>query len=202
MPAINNLGFLLFSAALLSACSSQAQNEPLTRDVETSQVTIEGVPGGVATQVQEINAVVSAINYATRSVTLEDAQGKQHSFTASAEMINFPQLKLGDKVNATVVLEQMVYLREPGAVSEDGAAGLVAAPPAGAKPGLLVADTVEVTAVVKMLDSKQRTATLEFADGTSKTVQVRPDVQLKDEYLNRQVVIRLSSALAIRVEPQ
>lgn len=194
--------FFLLSAALLSACSSQAQNEPLTRDVETSQVTIEGVPGGVATQVQEINAVVSAINYATRSVTLEDAQGKQHSFTASAEMINFPQLKLGDKVNATVVLEQMVYLREPGAVSEDGAAGLVAAPPAGAKPGLLVADTVEVTAVVKVLDTKQRTATLEFADGTRKTVQVRPDVQLKTEYLNRQVVIRLSSALAISVEPQ
>lgn len=202
MPAINNLGFLLFSAALLSACSSQAQNEPLTRDVDTSQVTIEGVPGGVATQVQEINAVVSAINYATRSVTLEDAQGQQHSFTASAEMINFPQLKLGDKVNATVVLEQMVYLREPGAASEDGAAGLVAAPPTGSKPGLLVADTVEVTAVVKVLDTKQRTATLEFADGTRKTVQVRPDVQLKDEYLNRQVVIRLSSALAIRVEPQ
>lgn len=202
MPTLNNLGCLLLSTALLSACSNQAANEPLPRDVKTSQVTIEGVPGGVATQVQEINAVVSAINYATRSVTLEDAQGQQHSFTASAEMINFPQLKLGDKVNATVVLEQMVYLREPGAAIEDGAAGLVAAPPAGSKPGLLVADTVEVTAVVKVLDSKQRTATLEFADGTRKTVQVRPDVQLKDEYLNRQVVIRLSSALAISVEPQ
>lgn len=202
MPAINNLGFLLFSAALLSACSSQAQNEPLTRDVDTSQVTIEGVPGGVSTQVEKVSAVVNAIDYDKRSFTLEDAQGHQRSFTAPPEMINFTQLKVGDKVNATIAVEQVVFLREPGAANEDGAAGLVAAPPTGSKPGLLVADTVEVTAVVKVLDTKQRTATLEFADGTRKTVQVRPDVQLKDEYLNRQVVIRLSSALAIRVEPQ
>lgn len=202
MPAINHLAFLLLSASLLSACSSQAQNEPLPRDVGTSQVTVEGVPGGVSTQVERVSAVVSAIDYTKRSFTLESAQGQKRNFTAPPEMINFPQLKVGDKVNATVAVEQVVFLREPGGSMEDGAAGLVAAPPAGSKPGVLVADTVEVTAVVKVLDTKLRTATLEFADGSRKTVQVRPDVQLKDEYLNRQVVIRLSSALAISVEPQ
>lgn len=202
MSTLNHLSLALLSAALLTACNTQAQNEPLSGSASASQVTIEGVPGGVTTQVEQVSAVVTAIDPAKRSFTLEDAQGHQRSFTAGPEMINFPQLKVGDKVNATVAVEQVVYLREPGATPEDGAAGLVATAPEGSKPGMLVADTVEVTALVKAIDAKRHTATLEFADGTRKTVQVRPDVQLKDEYLNSQVVIRLSSALAIRVEPQ
>lgn len=200
MPTINQLGLLLLSASLLSACSSQTKDEALASNVSTSQVIQEGVPGGVATQVEEINAVVSAIDYEKRSFTLKDAQGHQRSFKAPAEMINFPQLKVGDTLNATVVQEEVVYLRAPGARNTDGGAALVAAPPAGSKPGMLVADSVEITAVVKAIDTTLRTATLEFADGTRKTVQVRPDVQLKPEYLNSQVVIRLSSALAIRVQ--
>lgn len=202
MLTIKDLGLLLLSASLLSACSSQGQSEALTSEARTGQVTQEGVPGGVATQVEEINAVVSAINYATSSVTLEDAQGHQRSFTASPEMINFQQLNVGDKVNATVVLEQMVYLRDAGAANTDSAAGVVATAPAGTKPGMLVADSVEITAVVKAIDTTLQTATLEFTDGTRKTVKVRPDVQLKTEHLNRQVVIRLSSALALRVQTQ
>ena len=64
----------------------------------------------------------------------------------------------------------------------------------------MLAETLEMTAVVKAIDTTQHTATLEFADGSRKTVKVRPDVQIKPEYLNRQVVIRLTAALAIRVE--
>lgn len=202
MPTSKHLGLLMLSASLLTGCSSQGENEALASDVSTSQVIQEGVPGGVATQVEEINAVVSSINYATNSVTLEDAQGHQRSFTASPEMINFPQLKVGDKVNATVVLEQMVYLREPGAPITDGGAGVIATAPAGSKPGMLVADSVEITAVVKGIDPVLQTATLEFADGSRKTVKVRPDVKLKTEHLNRQVVIHLSSALVIRAQAQ
>lgn len=202
MPISKHLGLLMLGASLLTGCSSQGKDEALASEGQTTQVIQEGVPGGVATQVEEINAVVSAINYATSSVTLEDAQGHQRSFTASPEMINFPQLEVGDKVNATVVLEQVVYLREPGESSTDSAAAVVATAPAGTKPGMLVADSVEITAVVKGIDTVLQTATLEFADGSRKTVKVRPDVQLKTEHLNRQVVIRLSSALALRVQAQ
>lgn len=202
MSTIKHLGLLLLSTSLLTACSSQAQDEPLTSSGGSSQATVEGVPGGVTSQIEQVSAVVSDIDYGKRSFTLEDAQGNKRSFTAGPEMINFPQLKVGDKVSATVAMEQVVFLREPGAASEDGAGKLVAAPPAGSKPGMLVADTVEVTALVKAIDTTKHTATLEFPDGTRKTVQVRPDVQLKPEHLNSQVVIRLKSALAIRVEAQ
>ncbi|SDG31766.1 hypothetical protein SAMN05216603_101254 [Pseudomonas benzenivorans] len=202
MPAFKSLSLLALGATLLTACSSQAPDEPLEGDVSTSQITVEGVPGGVSTVVEKISAVVTAIDYDKRSFTLEDEAGHRRAVQAGPEMINFPQLKVGDKVYATIALEQLVFLGEPGEATQHGAAGLLATAPAGAKPGMLLADTLEVTAVVKAFDTAQHTATLEFADGSHKTVAVRPDVQLKPEYLGRQVVIRLSTALAIRVEAQ
>ncbi|MNG30735.1 hypothetical protein D3C84_1164110 [compost metagenome] len=94
----------------------------------------------------------------------------------------------------------MIELRAPGSATEDGAAGLAATTPEGDKPGMLVANTVEITAVVKAIDTTQHTATLQFADGTRKVVRVRPDIELKPVYLNQEVVIRMTSALAISVE--
>ena len=203
MSKLKPFALLMLSSALLSACASQAGDEPLSSDVSRSQVIQEGVPGGVTTEVEEIRAVVSAIDHAKRTFTLQDAQGHRRTLQAVPEMVNFPQLKVGDKVKATVTVERVIYLQEPDAVATpDGGAALLATAPAGSKPGMLMADTVEVTARVKAIDTTQHTATLEFADGSSKVVKVRPDVALKTEYLNRQVVIRLTSAFAVGVETE
>ncbi|MCY1313168.1 hypothetical protein D9M70_636670 [compost metagenome] len=99
-----------------------------------------------------------------------------------------------------VTHERVVRLREPNATSTDGVAGVVATAPEGSRPGMLVAGTKEITAVVKAIDTTQHTATLEFPDGTRKVVRVRPDIELKPSYLNKQVVISLTSAMAISVE--
>jgi hypothetical protein len=77
---------------------------------------------------------------------------------------------------------------------------MVAGAPEGAKPGVLMADTVELTAKVKVIDTLNHTATLEFADGSRRVVRVRPDIELRNEYLNQEVVIRVTTAMAIRVE--
>ena len=194
---------LLLSAALLSACASQNDEQALSSDVSSSQVIQEGVPGGVTTEVEQIRAVVTAIDHSKRTFTLQDAQGHRRTLQAVPEMINFPQLRVGDKVRATVTVERVIFLREPDAVATpDGGAVLLATAPEGSKPGMLMADTVEVTARVMAIDTTQHTATLVFADGSRKLVKVRPDVVLKTEYLNRQLVIRLTSALAVGVETE
>lgn len=194
---------LLLSAALLSACASQSDEQALSSDVSSSQVIQEGVPGSVTTEVEQIRAVVTAIDHSKRTFTLQDAQGHRRTLQAVPEMINFPQLRVGDKVRATVTIERVVFLREPDAVATpDGGAALLATAPEGSKPGMLMADTVEVTARVMAIDTTQHTATLVFADGSQKLVKVRPDVVLKTEYLNRQLVIRLTSAFAVGVETE
>ncbi len=192
---------LSLAVALAAGCQSDA-NDQLTSESSQTAAYAEGVPGGVTTETDELQASVTAIDPVKRSFTLKDDHGNSRTFQAPAEMHNFDQLKVGDQVHAVVGLERLVYLREPGEPATDGGAGVLATAPLGSKPGMLIADTVEITAVVKGIDAVRRTATLQLPDGSLRTVQVRPDVEMKNEYLGRQVVLRLTSAFAIRVEPQ
>lgn len=191
---------LSLAAALLVGC--QSNDDELSTEYDRTEAYTEGVPGGAVIETDELQARVTAIDPAKRTFTLEDSDGNTRTFHAPPEMHNFEQLKVGDRVRAVVALERIVYLRQPGEAPTDGAAGVVAAAPLGSKPGMLVADTIEVTALVKAMDTKLRTATLQLPDGTERTVKVRPDVDMKTEYLGRQVMLRMTSAFAISVEPQ
>ena len=63
-----------------------------------------------------------------------------------------------------------------------------------------MADTVEVTARVKSVDLARHKATLEFPDGSTRTVSVRPDVKLSSTDVGREIVFRTTEALALKVE--
>ncbi|MFI8743651.1 hypothetical protein ACIGKL_00630 [Pseudomonas sp. NPDC077186] len=188
-------------AGLLHVDYSQA-DEQLGGAHDRSESFEPGQPGGAVLETEEVLAEVSAIDTTTRSFTLTDAQGHSRTLQAPPQMRNFEQLKVGDRVRAMIGLERIVQLREPGDSSEDGAAGILATAPEGGKPGLLMAETLELTAVIKAMDSTQRTATLQFADGSQRTVKVRPDVEMKPEYLGRELVLRMTSAVAVSVEAQ
>jgi hypothetical protein len=192
---------LSLAITLLLGCQSQADNELSTEYDRTAAFT-KGTPGGAVAETEELQANVTAIDSAKRSFTLEDDKGNSRTFQAPLEMHNFDQLKVGDRVKAVVALERVVYLREPGEAAADGAAGMLATAPIGSKPGMLAADTIEVTAVVKAMDTTLRTATLQFADGSLRTIKVRPDVDMKSDYLGRELVLRMTSAIAVSVESQ
>ncbi len=191
---------LPLSLAIVLAAGCQTFDDELEVEKSHAEVVAEGVPGSAVTDTEELHATVAAINKSKRRFTLKDEQGNMRSFTAPPEMRNFEQLNVGDKVRAQAVTERVVYLREPGAPSADHIAGMAGTPPAGSKPGLLEAETLEVSALVKAIDTTKRTVTLQFPDGTLKTVKVRPDIELKNDYLGREVVIRLTSAIAVAVE--
>ncbi|MGQ7814643.1 hypothetical protein ACUTAH_03025 [Metapseudomonas furukawaii] len=191
---------LILSLTLLAACSGTPPSDGLTSTGSRAEVFEPGVPGGITQETERISAVVRAIDPVKRTFVLEDEQGNRQTFHAIPEMRNFPQLAVGDRVNAVVTQERVVQLREPGQPAGNGAAGMVAGAPEGAKPGVLMADTVELSAKVKVIDTLNHTATLEFADGSRRVVRVRPDIELRNEYLNQEVVIRVTTAMAIRVE--
>ena len=58
----------------------------------------------------------------------------------------------------------------------------------------------KVTAKIIATDAEHRQATLQFKDGTTRTVAVRPDVDLSKRKVGETVVLRTTGALAIRVE--
>ena len=81
----------------------------------------------------------------------------------------------------------------------DGGAQLVALAPKGAKPGAIMAETTRITAKVAAIDTEHRKATLQFEDGSRRTVPVRDDVDLGKRKVGDTVVIRITESLAIQV---
>lgn len=161
-------------------------------------VMAEGVPGGVFVQTYELTASVAALDKAARKVTLVSADGIKKTVKVGPEAINFDQLRLGEQLSLTVAEEIIVAVAGEGETLGDGAAQLVALAPKGAKPGGLLAETTQVTAKVTAIDLKSRKATLQFADGSTRTVAVRPDVDLGKRKIGEQVVIRLTESVAIK----
>lgn len=198
--SVTRIFSLSLAATLLLGC--QSHDDELATDYNRTDAYVEGTPGGAVLETEELVASVSAVDPAKRTFTLRDDLGNQRTLVAPEQMQNFDQLQVGDRVKAVIAQERIVYLRQPGEPAEDGAAGMLATAPLGDKPGMLSADTMEITALVKGMDTTLRTATLQLPDGSERTIKVRPDVEMKTEYLGRQVVLRVTTAVAISVQPQ
>ena len=179
----------------LTSCSSTPQGEG-----STMVAAQKGVPGGVIVETYKVTATVTAVDAASRKVTLTMADGSKTTVKAGPEVVNFDQIQVGDQVKATVAEQLVVFVRKNGEPANDGEAAAVALAPVGAKPGVVMANTVEVTAKVEAIDLGRRKATLRFPDGQSKTFRVRPDVDMTKAKLGDEVVIRTTEAVAISVE--
>jgi Cu/Ag efflux protein CusF len=187
----------LLPAALLafSSCSTEPKGEG------TGVTAIrQGEAGGVRVETYKETATVTGIDKATRKVTLVTKDGSKSTVKCGPEVANFDQIEVGDQVKAIVTEQLVVFVRNPGDPSGDGAATAVLLAPLGAKPGALMANTEEVTAKVKAIDLKHRKATLLFPDGTSHTFKVRPDVDMTKHAVGDEVVFRATEAVAVSVE--
>ena len=160
----------------------------------------KGVPGGVIVQTYKVTATVTAVDAASRKVTLTLADGAKTTVKAGPEVVNFNQIQVGDQVKATVAEQLVMFVRKNGEPANDGEAAAVALAPVGEKPGILMANTVEVTGKVEAIDLAHRKATLRFEDGTSKTFKVRKDVDMTKGKIGDEVVFRTTEAVAISVE--
>ncbi len=71
--------------------------------------------------------------------------------------------------------------------------------PVGAKPGIMMAETVEATATVVGIDGHEHTVTLEFLDGRIREINVSKDRDLSEVGLGDSVRVQLTDAVAISV---
>ena len=58
----------------------------------------------------------------------------------------------------------------------------------------------QITATVTEIDLSSRTATLAFADGSSKTFHVRDDIDLSHRKVGEKVVFRVTEMIALSVD--
>lgn len=162
-----------------------------------SEVAIEeGVPGGVITNAVKVTAEVVAVDHFNRNATLLRPDGETVTVNVGPEAVNFHKVEVGDTVNVTFVEELVVHL-DDGSNSIGGSAEVMAF---GAQSGGLVAEIREVVATISELDHEQRTATLTFQDGSTKTFPVRDDIDMSRHQPGEQVVFRLTEMVAIEID--
>ena len=184
--------------AILAACSST----PLPPEGGSTKASSyqQGVPGGVVVQTHTIIANVTDIDAEKRLVTLVNSEGKKTDVKCGPDVINFNQIHVGDRLKVEVTDQLVVRMAGPGESADDGAAGVVLLTPLGAKPGGVMAGTAQVTGTVVALDQRNHTATIQFADSSTRTFRVRSDVRLRDRKVGEKVVFRATETMALSVE--
>jgi hypothetical protein len=160
----------------------------------------DGVAGGVAVRTRTIRARVAALDTPGRRVTLVDSEGIRQTVTAGPEVVNFDQIRVGDRLKVVATEELVVNLAEPGQATDTAAVGVVDLAPRGAKPGAVAAAVVRSSATIVAIDAEKRTATLRFEDGSTRTLPVRRDIDLGRRKVGEQVVFQATEMIAIGIE--
>ena len=173
-----------------------------TAGAQTGGAVVGTAPGAaVAAQTLKITATITALDKATRDVTLKGPQGNEITVTAGKEVKNFDKLKVGDKVDLQYVEALTLELKKGGGlvVSRTDVAGASGAKP-GATPGAAAGRQVTIVADVVAVDPAKQVVTLK---GPQRTVDLRiPDAeQFKRIAKGDQVEAKYTQAVALTVEP-
>lgn len=181
-------------AAVLAACGGNK-----VQGTETAGVA--ALPGGGAVVVETFTstATISALNTKDRKVTLEFPDGKKTTFKASPDMVNYNQLQVGDKVNAVVSEQAVIWLSKNGGPPASAAdAGAVLAP-VGAKPGGIAVATIAVTATITAIDQAKGKVTLQFDTGKPQTMKLGKGADLTGVSVGDQVNAIVTEGVALTV---
>ena len=191
-PALRfGLGTLLGAALLLPGSAPAEHHEEAA---ERSMMIGEKV---------DLEGKVVSIDAATRTVVVEGELGRQISIVAPKDAPNFDQIKVGDPVAATYI-ESIALAIAPVPNAEPGASATTAvstAPP-GATPGGVIAEQIQLRAVVKSVDTETRRVTLEVPSGGERVLKVEEGIDLENVKVGEQVSVTLTRALAISIDKQ
>jgi hypothetical protein len=169
---------------------------------QTGGATMTSSPGkvGVA-QTVEVNATITAIDKATRAITLKGPKGDEVTIVAGPEVKNFAQLKVGDVAQFKYLESLTLELKKGGGmkVEKTEKGGAVGAKP-GEKPAGLAARQVTVVGDVIALDAATQTVTVK---GPQRTVNLkaRDPEQFKLIAVGDQIQATYTEAIAVEVTP-
>jgi hypothetical protein len=190
----------VLSIALASAAFATAA---IAQQAPAGGAFLKSEPGkATAVAAVEASALVTAIDKATRTVTLKRPNGEVSDIVAGPEVKNFDQIKVGDSVVVRYVEALSLELRktkgEAGApvVKEE-----VAKAKPGEKPAVAGGRQVKAIAEVTAVDPAKKTITLKGPKGKVVTLDVKNPDQFKVVKVGDQVDVTYTEAVALSVEP-
>ncbi|MBI5578006.1 MAG: hypothetical protein HY895_02535 [Deltaproteobacteria bacterium] len=155
----------------------------------------------VVADVVETTAVVEAVDYTKRTLRLKIPREGVLELKVDREVKNLEFLKKGDPVKAAYTEPLAVFMRKADAPPSPAESRLVSVVPKGRGPAVLLAETVQMAAVVEAVDAKTRKLTLKVAGGRTRVLRVDNGLKHLDGIKKGDaVVIRMIEAIAIKVE--
>jgi hypothetical protein len=163
-------------------------------------------PGGAAytSTLTKTTATVTAIDPATREITLQGDQGPV-SITAGPEVKNFSNLKVGDRVNISFYQGSLAQIVKGGkTVSDPAVSTFSTGTPAGMRPSGQVGASATMTVKIQDINLPTNTVAFTRSDGKTRIFQVRtPEMQNFIRTLKRgeTVQVTVTDSIAVSVIP-
>lgn len=194
MKPMKSAALALLPGALLTlgSCSSTVPGEQSTtvNKTATSTTVVDTV---------RVTATVTAIDATERKLKVTYANGKRVTVKCGPEVRNFNQIHINDRVIILVTEELAIFLDKGQATGATGDA-VVALSPLGAKPGVVMADTVQATVKITAINTSTRKVTFVTKSGDSETVKASEHIDLTKVKVGDSVTVRRTEAVAVSVE--
>jgi Cu/Ag efflux protein CusF len=158
---------ILAAAALLMGSSWTLAQQPTPPKAPTTTTT----QGGAISKVNmvKVNATITAIDPATRTLTLKDDKGTEDTYTVGESVQRFNELKVGQMIAVTYYESLVLQVLKPG---EQGSGPSFEAALNRAKsqlPAGSVATQTKATVTVKSVDPAVPSVTVTTDDGRTVT---------------------------------
>jgi hypothetical protein len=193
----NIFGYTIVCAALLAA--SRGPNLS-AQETETSRET---PMGRVETVHATLSAEVTAINLATREVTLKGPQSNEVTITVGPAVKRLDEVKVGDFVRVDYLVSVAAEIRKPTAEEAKHPLVITAAggkTPEGETPAAVGARRFKVVTTIEILNRPAQTVTVKGPMGRYLTVRVADPARLTKVRIGDTVVIVFTEALALSLE--
>jgi hypothetical protein len=187
------------AAFLAAACATgkSASTEPAPVTVDNT-----GTPGeAVATRTETLSATVTAVDHATRTLTVKGPDGAIESFQVGPEVKRFGELAPGDVITVEIRQGLLLEYQPPGSAAVEPEAvvgGAVAGE--GSAPGAAAVGGVQATVTVIGIDPKSRVVTLQGPRGEQHRVTAGPKVPLEKLKVGDRLIATYVESIAVAVE--
>src|SRR5260221_3008176 len=154
-----------------------------------------------AAEAVKITAKITAIDAATRTVTIVGPKGNSVSLVAGDNVKNFAQMKVGDEVVLRYMEAVSVALEKSTAdrsMTQTTSGPMAAAP--GAMPAVGATKTTTIVANVQSVDAAAQSVVLEGPGGKYVEVKVKDPAVFKQVKANDKVKITYTEAVLLNVE--
>jgi Cu/Ag efflux protein CusF len=189
----------------MNSLSTLARAVALASLVATATFSVQAADIPIASQALEshIKTEVTAIDQATRQVTVKGADDKPVTFQLTEKAKALPNLKVGDKVDIYVTRAVAYVLNTEigGAPKASSESGTIRATEANPNPGGEAFRQVKVTSKIEAIDLKKHEVTLMPPEGKVQVVKVEnPDLQARMKNLKKGQTVDAIYTEVLRVE--